>query len=162
MCAWEWGTRVSRTMSTHPYGSRISHDPWHPYDEQLVNSEFCWTHQSYSLQPLFESFLCFSFSENGLQPADELCCKPLRLYVDVLWHAISALEETHTHKKLISFRSEIMNLNHPTITRQSFFAFWIMNICCRFLKASDSCSILSISTKYSWRSPLALMLSRFN
>lgn len=52
------------------------------------------TYQSYSLQPLFKSFLSLSLSEYRLQPADQLCCKPLRLHVNILWHAVRALQET--------------------------------------------------------------------
>lgn len=49
------------------------------------------THQSYSLESLFQSFLSLPLSENRLQPADELRSKPLRLHMDVLWHAVRAL-----------------------------------------------------------------------
>lgn len=62
------------------------------------------THQSNSLEPLFQSFLSLPLSENRLQPADELRCKPLRLYVDVLWHAVRAL------------RTEATSGEHATLT----------------------------------------------
>ncbi|TNN46180.1 hypothetical protein EYF80_043609 [Liparis tanakae] len=49
------------------------------------------------VQPLLESFLSLSLSEDRLQPADELGCKPLRLYVDVLWHAMTDIESCAIH-----------------------------------------------------------------
>lgn len=68
--------------------------------QQPMTSRQACTHQSYSLQPFFESFLSLSLSENRLQPADELCSEPLRLYVDVLWHAVRALN-VDKHKNYI-------------------------------------------------------------
>lgn len=67
------------------------------------------THQSDSLESLFQSFLSLPLSENRLQPADELCSKPLRLYMDVLWHAVRALC-TETRNMLLRSGAEAARL----------------------------------------------------
>lgn len=56
-----------------------------------ASANFQPAHQSDSLESLFQSFLSLPLSEDRLQPADELRSKPLRLYMDVLWHAVRAL-----------------------------------------------------------------------
>lgn len=56
-----------------------------------ANATFQPAHQSDSLEPLLQPFLSLPLPEDRLQPADELRSKPLRLHVDVLWHAVRAL-----------------------------------------------------------------------
>lgn len=70
----------------------ICHHPSSRLDaNERGNNNLQPTHQSYSLESLFQSFLSLPLSQDRLQPADELRSKPLRLYMDVLWHAVRAL-----------------------------------------------------------------------
>lgn len=69
-----------------------------------------WTYQSYSLQPLLQFLLSLALPQHALQPADQLCSKPLRLHVYILWNPVWALgEDTSNCKRRISATAALLS-----------------------------------------------------
>ena len=61
------------------------------------------TYQSHSLQTLLQLLLRLSVPQHAFQPADQLCGKPLRLHVHVLWNPVWALRGETSNCKAADF-----------------------------------------------------------